>query len=140
MRGRSRPSAAPPHSTSSVHLVGPYPKALQGVRSECGRDRDVGGIATARDEDTSDAWDIVSWIERMPGTAEISLEPPGEIHRRWILRPADVTQIAGAIPRGNVHAPAKGDGEVGEVAADAPAFIEHLPGGLGGAGELVTEL
>src|SRR4029453_1401903 len=88
----------------------------------------------------SDARDIVSWIERMPGTPEICLEPSGKIHRRGIFRSADVTQIAGAIPRGNVHAAAEGDGQVGEVAADALAVGEDLQGGLRGAREFVAEL
>src|SRR6266700_4682283 len=130
-------SCGPP---STDHLVGPYPKALQGVGSEGGGDGDVGGVAPARDEDTPDARDVVSRVEGVPGAAQIGLEPACEVHRRRVPGPADVAKGAGAIPRGDVHAPAKRDGQVGEVAADALAFVEDLPGGLGGAGEFVAEL
>src|SRR5450432_230212 len=124
---------------SGNHFVGPDPKGLQRVWSEGGRDRNVGGVATARDEDASDARGVVARIERVPGRPEVSLEPSREVHRRRVLRNADVAQVAGAIARRNVQAAAQGDRQVGEIAADALTFVESLPGGLGGSGELITE-
>ena len=41
---------------------------------------------------------------------------------------ADVAEIAGAIARGDVHAAAERDGEMGEVAAYADAFAHRIAG------------
>src|SRR5580704_2719252 len=139
MTSPARRLAAPPRQPSSGDLVGPDPEGLEGVGTEGGGDRDVGGVTAARDEDASDAGDVVSRIERVPGTSEIGLEPSGEVHRRGVLGDADVAEIPGAIARGDVQATAEGDGQVGEVAADTLALVEGLPGGLGGAGELIAE-
>ncbi len=122
-----------PHAVghSPRHLVGPDAKRPQRVRSKGRRDRDVRGVASARDEDPTDALDVVPRVEGVPGAADKRLEPTGEVHRRRILRTTDVAEVTGAIPRRNVHATTEGDGQVGEVATDPPAFIEDLPGGLG---------
>src|ERR1700722_16452035 len=133
MTSRTRPRAPWHRQPSRGDLVGPDPEALEGIGPEGGGDRDVGGVAAAGDEDASDAGDVVARIEGVPGAPEVGLEPSGEVHRRGVLGNADVPQIPGAITCGNVHATAKGDGQVGEVAADALALIEGLPGGLGGA-------
>src|SRR5580704_664256 len=115
---------------SGGHFVGPDPKGLQRVGSEGRGDRHVGRVAAARDEDAPDARRVVARIERVPGRPEVSLEPSREVHRRRVLRHADVAQIAGAIARRNVQAATEGDRQVGEVAADALAFIENLPSRL----------
>src|SRR5665811_865523 len=66
---------------SGDHFVGPDPKGLQGVGAKGGGDRNVGGVAAARDEDASGARNVVAWIERVPGIPEIGLEPSREVHR-----------------------------------------------------------
>jgi hypothetical protein len=119
--GRSRPSAALLRTRSRDHLVGPDAEALEGVGSERRGDRDVGRVAAAGDQDASDAGDVVSRIERVPGATEVGLEPSREVHRRRVLGNADVTEIAGAIARRDVQAATEGNGQVREVAADALA-------------------
>src|SRR3954469_8896180 len=56
------------------NLLGPDAEALQRVRAERRGDRDVRGVAAARDQDAPAAGDVVSRIERVPGPAEIRLE------------------------------------------------------------------
>src|SRR4249920_2211918 len=92
---------------SSNHLVGPDLEARQRVEAERVAERDVGRIAATRDEDTPDARDVVARVERVPATVQVRLEPRGEIHRAVRRRHPDVAQIARAIARGNVHAPAE---------------------------------
>src|SRR5512135_277957 len=67
-------------------------------------------------------------VEGVPLAVEPRLEPGAEIHGIWGRRHPNITQIAGAIARGNIQASAEGDGEVGEVAADAGSFRVRLPG------------
>src|SRR3954470_15068928 len=63
-------------------LVGPDLEALQRVRAEGHADRDVGGVAAARDQGAADAGRVEAGVESVPATAEPSLEPAAEIHRR----------------------------------------------------------
>src|SRR5690242_20083704 len=67
----------------------------------------------------------------MPGTVEIGFEPSREVHRRMRWRDTDVTKIAGAISRRNVHASAKRQGQMCEITAHPPSLLERLPGGSG---------
>ena len=73
-------------------------------------------------------------VEGIPAAVEVGLEPGGEIHRARIHRHADVAQVTGAVPRGDIHAATEGDGEVRVIAADAGPLLESLPGRLRGAG------
>src|SRR4029453_227479 len=123
-----------------AHLIRPYLEAPQRVGAEGVGDGNVGGVAAASDQDAADAGHVVARVERVPASAEIGLEPAGEIHRAIGRRHADVAEIAGAIARRNVHAAAEGDSEVGVVAAHASALLVGLPRRLGGAGMLVAEL
>ena len=50
-----------------------------------------------------------------------------------------ITQVSGAIPGGNIHTAAERDGQVGVVAADPDALVEHLPCRPGGARILIIE-
>src|ERR1700761_4301433 len=50
------------------------------ARAERGYDRNVGGIAPACHQDAADTRRIVTRIERVPASAEISFEPGAEIH------------------------------------------------------------
>ena len=70
---------------------------------------------------------------------DIGLEPSAEVHRVGIRWDADITEIAGTIARRNVHAPAQGNREMGEVAADAASLMVRLKGSPGRSGVLVAE-
>ena len=91
--------------------------------AKLGRDRDVGRVAPAGDNDTSDARDVVPGVEGEPASVEKHLEPGAEIHRRRVFRHADIAEIARAIARRNVHAAAERNGQMGEVAADAELLV-----------------
>ena len=67
------------------------------------------------------------------------LKPGAEIHGIGINRNADVAKIAGAIPRGNVHAPAESYGEMREVAAYTNPFMHGIAGATGGARIRIAE-
>src|SRR5258708_5727353 len=120
-------------------LFGHYDESCQLGGSEAGGDRDVGGIAAARHHDATDPRMVVASIEGEPLAIEIDLEPRTEIHRSRVRWNADVAEIAGAIARRNVHAAAQGDGEMGEVAADADALIVAFGSGAVAAGVMVAE-
>ena len=78
------------------------------IRSEGRVERDVGSVTAARNQHPADARDVVARIERVPLLAELHLEPPSEIHGGVDRRDADVTQVAGAVARGDVQAAAQG--------------------------------
>jgi hypothetical protein len=71
---------------------------------------------------------VVAGVEGVPAPAQPNLEPSTEIHRVGHGRHADVTKVACAVARRDVHAPAEGDRQVGEVAADAGAVEEATVG------------
>src|SRR5438034_11296395 len=60
-------------------LVGPHLETDQRVRSEGLGDRNVGGIASLRDQDAADPRHVVAGIEGVPVPAEIGFEPAGEV-------------------------------------------------------------
>lgn len=55
-------------------------------------------------------------------------------------RNADIAEVAGTIARRNIHAAAKGDGEMGEIAAHAGTFFLRLEGRSGRIGMFIPEL
>jgi hypothetical protein len=59
---------------------------------------------------------VVARVYGVPTAIEKDFGPGAEIHRTDISRDADVAEIAGAIPCGNVHAPAERDREIREEA------------------------
>src|SRR5260370_6952253 len=69
----------------------------------------------------------------------MGFEPAGEIHRAVDRWNADVAQVSGAVPRGDIHAAAEGNRKVGVVTAHAVAFVERLAGRLGRSCILVAE-
>jgi len=81
----------------------------------------------------------MSGIHGVSTPIEIDLKLGAEIHGIGINRNADVAEIAGAIPRGNVHAPAERYGEMREVAAYTNAFMQGIAGAAGGARIRITE-
>src|SRR5258708_17944792 len=120
-------------------LICPDFKADQRIWSERLGNWNVRGIAALGDQDTADPRNVVARIEGVPAAAEISLIPAGKIPRGVGRRHADVTEIAGAISRRNVHAAAERHGQVRIVAADALALVEYFPRRHGRAYVLVTE-
>src|ERR1700753_3654117 len=109
-------------------------------RPEGGRNSNVCGIAAAGDHDSSDTRMGVASVESKPTTIEEYFVPSAEVHRRGISGNADVAEIAGAIPRRDIHAPGKRDCQVGEVAAYATALVMPLRSGPVAARMMVTEL
>jgi len=97
-------------------LLGHHLKAHELSDTEGGRHRDIGCVAA------------MTRIHRVPTPSEKDLEPGAEIHRIDVDRNADVAEIAGAVAGGNVHAAAKRDGKMGEVAAHADAFVHGIAG------------
>src|SRR6202171_2342773 len=115
-------------TTGLADLVRPDLETDQSVGAEGVGDRHVSRIAPSSDQHAADSRHVVARVECVPPPAKIGLEPTGEIHwaiGRW---QADVSAVAGAIARRNVHAAAERDGEVREVATHTLAFIEDLPG------------
>ena len=112
-------------------LLSHHFKAREIGDAKGGRYRDVRGVTTAAHDNTADAGMVVTRVYRVPTASQKDLEPGAEIHWIDIDRNADVAEIAGAIARGNVHAAAERDGEMGEVAADADAFVHGIAGAAG---------
>lgn len=109
-------------------FFGPDLKVLKRAWAESLCQRNVGSIAAPCDQDSGCAPGIVPWVENPPRTAEIDLHPGSEIPWRMGFRLADIAEISGAIPRGNVHASAKGDRKMGKIATHALAFIQRCVG------------
>src|SRR6266581_1880701 len=120
-------------------LIRPDFKADERVWSERLRNWNVRGIAAVSDQDAADPRDVVARIEGVPVAADIGLKPAGKVSRRVGRRHTDITEIASAISRRNVHAAAERDGKVRVVAADALALVEYLPRRHGRPRVLVTE-
>jgi hypothetical protein len=75
---------------------------------------------------------VVARVYGVPTAIEKDFGPGAEIHGIGINRNADVAEIAGAITRGNVHAPAERYGEMREVAAYTNALMQGSAGAAGG--------
>ena len=93
-------------------MISPHAERLELVHAERGCERHVGGVAAAGHQDSSNAGDIVSGVERMPGSTQVHLKPGAEIHRRGGRRHADIPQVTRAVPRRNVQAAAEGERQV----------------------------
>src|SRR4029079_3418317 len=128
------------HGHLLFHLVGDDLERGERMRAERGRDGHVGGVAPTRDENAANTRNIVARIERVPAAVEEHLEPGAEIHRGRVGRNADIAEITGAIARRDVHAAAKRDSEMREVAAHAPLLDIGIVGGAADMGVLVAEL
>src|SRR6202044_2337564 len=120
-------------------FISPDLEADECIGPERRADRDVDGIATSCHQYSPDPRHVVARVEGMPAPSEVCLEPGGEVHRTVGRSSAHVAEIARAIPRGNIHASAKGDSEVCEIAADTTPLVERLPGCSGGTRVFVAE-
>ena len=111
--------------------VRPHPEARQCGGAESGADRDVGCVAAPGNEYPPDARRVVAGVEGVPMAVEKCLEPGREIHRSVRRRHTDVAEVAGAVARRDVHAPAEGNGEVRIIATDSRPVVvglERRPG------------
>ncbi len=63
-----------------LRLLGPNLEALEDRRPKGARDRGIGRVPAARDQDATDARRVVARIECVPGAAQVGFEPAGEIH------------------------------------------------------------
>src|ERR1700738_3886747 len=62
----------------------------------------------------------------MPVPAKIGFKPGAEIHWIGISRDANITQIARGVARGDIHAAAQGNREMGKIAADANPLAKTI--------------
>src|SRR6185295_5235790 len=108
----------PPLIFPAGDFVGDNVEAGQPGVSELRRYRHVRRIATAGDDDTSDARDVVPGIKSEPAPVQKHLEPGTEIHRRGVFGDADISEIARAVACRNVHAAAQRDCKMREIAAN----------------------
>ena len=121
------------------HFICPHLEALEHIWTEGVTERHICRIPALGDQDAPDPRHIVARIKGMPATAKVGLEPGGEVHGIRRGRDPDVTEIARAVTRWNIHAATEGNREVGVVAAHAHALIEGFESGLGRPGMLVAE-
>src|ERR1700733_8575581 len=101
--------------SSTNLLLGHDLKARKLGDANGGRHRGVRGVTTASHDNAADAGMVVTRVYRVPTAIEKDFGPGAEIHGIGINRNADVAEIAGAIPRGNVHAAGERYGEMREV-------------------------
>src|SRR6202000_476409 len=83
---------------------------------------------------------VVPGVEGKPSPTEEHLEPGAEVHGRRIARYSDVAQIARAIARRNIHAPAQRDRQMSKDATDADPFLMAFGCGAVAPRVLITEL
>src|SRR6267142_83305 len=69
-------------------------------------------IAAPCHQHSPDPRHVVPWVEGIPASSEIRLEPSGEVHRTAGRRCAHVAEIAGAVARRDVHASAEGNSKM----------------------------
>jgi hypothetical protein len=69
---------------------------------------------------------VVTRIHCVPTSVQEGPKPGAEIHGIGINRNADVARMAGAVQRGNVHAPAESYGEMREVAAYTNPLVHGI--------------
>src|SRR5277367_2137558 len=83
---------------------------------------------------------VVARVHGPPFAIEINLEPGAEIHGSARWRNANVSQIAGGVASGDIHAAAKRDGQMLVIAAHSGAFGIDVERGLGGTRVVISEL
>src|SRR6266404_3927360 len=126
--------------TQLGNFVRPDFERRKSIIAEGRRKSSVGRIAAAGHEDATDPGRIVARVESIPLSAQERLEPRAEIHGVGHWRHANIAQISGAVTGRNIHASAKGDGQMHKVAADADALAKPFYGGPSGAGLQVIKV
>jgi hypothetical protein len=69
----------------------------------------------------------VARVKSVPAIAKVDFEPRGKIHRLLGRRYTDITKIAGAIARWNVHATTQSHRKVCEIATHPALLGESVP-------------
>lgn len=100
-------------SALDYYFISPYFEAFEHIGAKDIADWNISGISALGNQYSSDPWDVVARIKRMPATAKIDFKPGGKVHRLWCRWNANITQIACAITRWNIQAAAKGNCKVG---------------------------
>ena len=83
------------------YLISPDLEAAERIGPERRGYGDVDRIAAPCHQHSPDPRHVVPWVEGIPASSEICLEPSGEVHRTVGRRRAHVAEIAGAVPRRN---------------------------------------
>ena len=103
----------------------------------------VHSITSARHHNAPNTRVIMASIERIPPrTFEpglINFEPCGKVHRRRVQRNADISEIAGGVARGNIHATAKRDRKMRKVTTNTDLLRVSLRRGASGVRLLVIK-
>lgn len=120
-------------------LLGHHLKAGKIGDSKSSRHCDVRSVTTTAHDNAADAGVVMTSVYCVPPTVEKHFGPAAEIHGIDIDRNPDVAEVAGAVARWNVHAPAERNGEMREVAAYTNAFVHGIGGAAGGACIRITE-
>jgi len=121
------------------YLISPDLETDERIGPERRGYRNVDRIAASCHQHSPDPRHVVPWVEGIPASSEIRLEPSGEVHRTVGRRCAHVAEITGAVPRRNIHASAEGNSKMCVIAADPAPLVERFPGCSCGAGMLIAE-
>src|SRR5258708_9279117 len=108
------------------YLISPDLEAAERIGPERRGYGDVDRIAAPCHQHSPDPRHVVPWVEGIPASSEIRLEPSGEVHRTVGRRFAHVAEIAGAVPRRNVHASPKCNIKMCVIAADPAPLVERF--------------
>src|SRR4051812_38000175 len=84
-------------------FVSPDVELLKRGCSESRRQRNIDRIPAARHQNTTNTWLVVTGVKRPPLMIQVRLEPGAEVHRRRILRNADVAEVSRRIASGDVQ-------------------------------------
>src|SRR6267378_7824326 len=121
------------------YLISPDLEAAERIGPERRGYGDVDRIAAPCHQHSPDPRHVVARVEGIPASSEIRLEPSGEIWRAVGWRCTHVAEIAGAVPRRNVHASAEGNSKMCVIAADPAPLVERFPGCSCRAGMLIAK-
>ena len=117
-----------PRPPGAVDLVRPHLHPLEDGPAERGHHRHVERIAATSDEDTTLARLVVARVERVPGAAEVHLDPRREVHRLVHRLDLDLRQVAEHVAGRDAERTAEAERDVGEVAAHARPRLVHVGG------------
>ena len=109
-----------------INLFGDNAKFFEKMLPEHHCDRNVARVASTSDQDAANAAAVMPRIEGMPVSTQIGFKPGAEIHWIGIGGDANITQIARRVARGDIHAAAQGNREMGKIAADANPLAKTI--------------
>src|SRR6478672_11924227 len=117
-----------PHSRRAIVLnfFGVYEEFSKCMVSKYRSDRDLACVAATSHDNAANPAAIMPRIKCEPAAPEIDLHPSTKIHRIRNRGNADVAEVSGHITGGDIHAAAKGNREVCEVAAHSHPLSESL--------------